>query len=260
MTATLISDFAIAIASGAVRVVDLTQPLEAATPILGLPPQFGTSWPFSLEQISKYDDQGSAWYWNNMSCGEHTGTHFDAPVHWVTGKDLPNNTTDTISAQKFIAPACVIDMTKRVASDPDYLVTIADIEAWEGEHGRIPSGSWALLRSGWSKRKDPKDFLNAGEDGPHTPGPHPDLPLFLAKERDAIGFGTETVGTDAGQSFAFDTPFPCHHNMHGAGKFGLPSLCNLDLLPPTGAVIIAAPLKIVNGSGSPVRVLALVPG
>ena len=82
---------------------------------------------------------------------------------------------------------------------------------------------------------------------------------MLAHDRDVLGVGVETIGTDAGQAGRFDPPFPNHAIMHGAGKFGLASLCNLDQLPPTGAIVIAAPLKIVNGSGSPLRVLALVP-
>jgi kynurenine formamidase len=82
---------------------------------------------------------------------------------------------------------------------------------------------------------------------------------MLARERDVLGVGVETIGTDAGQAGTFEPPFPNHSIMHGAGKFGLASLCNLDRLPPTGAVVIAAPLKIVNGSGSPLRVLAIVP-
>ena len=101
--------------------------------------------------------------------------------------------------------------------------------------------------------------MNIRDDGPHTPGPHPETVTFLAVERDVLGFGSETVGTDAGQAATFDPPFPCHTLMHGANKFGLASLANLDQLPPTGAVVIAAPLKIVNGSGSPLRVLALAP-
>ena len=83
--------------------------------------------------------------------------------------------------------------------------------------------------------------------------------LPLAHERYVLGVGVETIGTDAGQAGTFDPPFPNHNIMHGHGKFGLASLCNLDQLPPTGAVVIAAPLKLVNGSGSPVRALALVP-
>jgi len=115
-----------------------------------------------------------------------------------------------------------------------------------------------LLRTGWSRRTDPAAFQNVGADGPHSPGFHKDATIFLAQERDVLGVGVETVGTDAGQAGGFDPPFPNHTLMHGAGKFGLASLRNLDQLPPTGAVVIAAPLKIVNGSGSPLRVLALV--
>ncbi len=116
-----------------------------------------------------------------------------------------------------------------------------------------------LLRTGWSRRKDPAEFLNVGTDGPHSPGFDAAASRMLAQERDVLGVGVETIGTDAGQAGTFDPPFPNHSIMHGAGKFGLASLCNLDRLPPTGAVVIAAPLKIVNGSGSPLRVLAIVP-
>src|SRR5207237_10125074 len=96
-------------------------------------------------------------------------------------------------------------------------------------------------------------------DGAHPPGFHKSGSELLARERDVRGVGVEPVGTDAGQAGTFDPPFPNHATMHGAGKFGLASLCNLDQLPPTGAVVIAAPLKIVEGSGSPLRVLAITP-
>jgi len=258
MEQNILAGFVQALASGAIRVIDLTQPLDASTPIIQLPPEFGKSWPFELEEISKYDSRGPAWYWNNFSCGEHTGTHFDAPVHWVTGKDYPHNATDTIPAEKFFAPACVIDVSKEAAADNDFLLTREYIEGWEATHGRIEAGSWVLMRTDWSKRKAAEDFLNFKEDGSHVPGPHPELVPFLAKERDVIGWGSEGVGTDAGQAFRFDPPFPCHSLMHGSNKFGLASLTNLDQLPPKGAILITPPLKIVNGSGSPCRVLALV--
>jgi kynurenine formamidase len=260
MTTDVLTLFAAALAKGSIRVIDLTQPLEGATPILPLPPEFGQSWPFRLEEISRYDSRGPAWYWNNFACGEHTGTHFDAPIHWVTGKDHPQNATDSIPAQKFIAPACVIDASREARENPDFLLTQDHVAAWEAEHGRIPAGSWVLMRTDWSKRRGATAFLNVKEDGAHVPGPHPDLVPFLAKHRDVIGWGSEGVGTDAGQAFKFDPPFPCHSGMHGSNKFGLASLTNLDLLPPTGAVLITPPLKIVNGSGSPCRVLALVTG
>jgi kynurenine formamidase len=133
------------------------------------------------------------------------------------------------------------------------------VRAWEDKHGRIPAGSWVLLRTDWSKRTDPKDFFNVDEGGSHTPGFDKTTSEFLAYERDVLGVGVETVATDAGQAATFDPPFPNHHIMHGAGKFGLASLGNLDLLPPTGSILIAAPLKIVQGSGSPVRALAIIP-
>jgi isatin hydrolase len=245
--------------AGTLEVIDLTQPLGPDTPVIGLPPQFGASPGVTMQVISRYDDRGPAWYWNAISMGEHTGTHFDAPVHWITGKDLPDNRCDTIPARRFVGPACVIDVTSDVAKDEDFLLMPDHVEAWEREHGRIPAGAWVLLQSGWSKRVDPKHFLNVRDDGPHSPGFHKSTSQLLARERDVLGVGVETVGTDAGQAGTFDPPFPTHTTMHGAGKFGLASLRNLDQLPPTGAVVIAAPLRIVNGSGSPLRVLAITP-
>jgi len=246
--------------SGALRVVDLTQPLGPDTPVIGLPEMFASSPGVSLDVISRYDDNGPAWYWNTLSLGEHTGTHFDAPVHWITGKDLPDNACDTIPVGRFVGPACVIDVSEPVAQDADFLLTLDHLAAWEEEHGRIPTGAWVLLRTDWSKRSGAEAFLNVAEDGPHSPGFHADTSALLANDRDVLGVGVETVGTDAGQAGGFEPPFPNHTTMHGAGKFGLASLCNLDLLPPTGAVVIAAPLKIVDGSGSPLRVLAITPG
>ncbi len=244
------------LASGAVRVVDLSQRLEAETPVIGLPPPFAQSAPFRMEAVSCYDERGPGWYWNNLSLGEHTGTHFDAPVHWVSGRGLADNTTDTIAPARFVAPACVVDVEAECAADAGFLLTRARLLVWEGEHGRIPAGAWLLMRSGWSRRRRAA-FLNVGERGPVSPGPDAECVRFLV-ERDVAGFGTETVGTDAGQAFGFEPAFPCHTMMHGAGKFGLASLANLDQLPSTDAVIVAAPLKIAGGSGSPCRVLGLV--
>jgi kynurenine formamidase len=149
-------------------------------------------------------------------------------------------------------------MSREAASDPDFLLTQKHVEDWESRHGRIEAGSWVLMRTDWSKRKDPAAFANMKEDGSHVPGPHPELVPFLAKQRDVIGWGSEGVGTDAGQAYRFTPPFPCHSIMHGSGKFGLASLANLDQLPAKGSILITPPLKIVQGSGSPCRVLALV--
>jgi len=220
---------------------------------------FGQSPGVSMEIISCFDDKGPAWYWNTIRMGEHTGTHFDAPVHWITGKDLPNNACDTIPVGQFVGPACVIDVTREVASNEDFLLMPEDVTTWEMKHGRIPRGAWVLLRTGWSTRTGRDAFLNVRADGPHSPGFHKSTSELLAHDRDVLGVGVETVGTDAGQAATFDPPFPNHATMHGAGKFGIASLRNLEQLPATGAVVIAAPLKIVHGSGSPLRVLAIVP-
>jgi kynurenine formamidase len=259
VTAPLLGQLVAALDRGALRIVDLTQPLGPATPVIGLPPMFAPSPGVTIDVISRYDERGPAWYWNTLRCGEHTGTHFDAPIHWITGRDLPDNATDTIPPRRFVGPACVIDVTSDVARDADFLLTVARIEAWEREHGTIPAGAWLLLRTGWSARTDPAAFLNLAADGPHSPGFDAAASRLLAHDRDVLGVGVETIGTDAGQAGTFDPPFPNHTIMHGAGKCGLASLCHLDQLPATGAIVIAAPLKIVNGSGSPVRVLAITP-
>jgi kynurenine formamidase len=251
--ATLAAD----LANGQVQIVDLTQTLSEDTPVLVLPPMFGQCAPFSREEISRYDERGVAWYWSNFTVGEHTGTHFDAPVHWVSGAELPDNTVDRVSAQDFVAPAVVLDFSRQSAADPDFLLSVADIQAWEAEHGSIPPRSWVLFRTDWSKR-DVDAYTNRRDDGAHTPGPSAEAVRFLVDDRDILGFGVETIGTDAGQAHLLDPPYPAHTLLHGAGRYGLQCLADLDRLPPTGALIVAAPLKIRDGSGSPLRVLALV--
>jgi len=255
----ILSQFVEQLASGALRVVDLTQPLGPRTPVIALPPPFANAPGFRTWEISKYDEKGPFWYWKAFETSEHTGTHFDAPIHWSSGRDLPNNSVDTIPVQQFVGPACVVDITEEVNADVDYLLTVERVQRWEAEHGTIPAGAWVLVRTGWSKRTSPAEFLNLRDDGPHAPGITKDCSLFLADTRDIRGYGVETISTDAGQAGKFDPPHFNHYILHGRGKFGLSSLCNLDQLPPTGAVLITAPLKIVEGTGSPLRVLAIVP-
>ena len=251
-----LASLAALIAAGTVEVIDLTAPLHADTPILRLPEQFGQTAPFSLEEISRYDERGPAWYWNNIRTGEHTGTHLDAPNHWVTGKDLPD--VSQIPPQRLVGPAVVIDSSAEVAANPDYLLDVADLEEWQAANGPLPGKGWLLYRTGWSRHGDnPERFANADDSGPHTPGFTPAAAKYLAAT-DLLGVGVETVGTDAGQAGGFDPPYPCHNMLLGANKYGLTQLRNLDLLPPAGSLVIAAPLPITGGSGSPARVLALV--
>lgn len=255
-----LANFASALLSGQVSVVDLSAPLGPETPLIYLPPQIGKNTPpVKVHNISNYNQDGPFWSWNWLELGEHSGTHFDAPVHWITGKDYADGTTDTIPVKNFVAPVNVIDISTEAAADHDYLLTVDHVKAWEARHGRIEPGSWVLLRSDWYKRNGSAEtFLNADENGPHSPGPTAEAIEYVIGQG-AIGWGTETVGTDAGSAGGMNPPFPAHNLMHKANRYGLASLVNLDKLPPKGAILIAAPLKFVNGTGSPVRALALVP-
>ncbi len=257
--AATISALAAGLLSGSVKVVDLSAPLGPETPVLYLPPQFGKNTPkVKVHTISAYDQDGPFWAWNWLELGEHTGTHFDAPSHWITGKENPDNTTDTIPPQNFVAPLNVIDRSREAAADHDYLLTVESIKEWEAEHGEIEAGTWVVMRTDWYKRNGSSEaFLNADETGPHTPGPTAEAIEYLIS-KGIVGWGQETIGTDAGMAGGMTPPFPAHNLMHKANKYGLASLCNLDQLPAKGAILIAAPLKLVKGTGSPIRALALV--
>jgi len=253
------------LAGGGVKVVDLTAELGPDTPILHLPEDLARNTPqVAIHRISEYDTDGPFWAWNWLELGEHSGTHFDAPHHWLSGKDHPDGFTDTLSVQRLIAPVNVIDCSTEAAADPDFLLTAAHVKAWESQHGEIGPGEWVLMRSDWDRRAhDAALFLNEDpdphEDGSHSPGPSTDCIDYLLG-KGIVGWGTQCVGTDAGMAGKFSPPFPAHNFLHRDNCFGLASLCNLDQLPPKGAILIATPLKIKDGTGSPIRALALVPG
>jgi kynurenine formamidase len=247
-----------ALASGELEVVDLSQPLSESTPVIHLPEPFANTPGLKVHQISNYDDAGPAWAWRWLEIGEHVGTHFDAPIHWVTGKDKDD--LGTLPARNLIGPAIVFDRVAETEADPDYLLTVDDLKAWEDDHGAFPAGSWLFLRTGWDTRADDQAaFLNADSGMPRTPGFDVDCSRYIAEETAVVGVGVETVGIDAGGAGGFDPPFPLHNYLLGANKYGLTQLANLGQLPPTGALVIVAPMKLVGGTGSPARVLALVP-
>jgi kynurenine formamidase len=249
----LLEQLAASLDDGAIAVVDLTAPLSEATPVIRLPDGHGQAWPFQRERISRFDERGRQAYWNNLRMSEHTGTHFDAPAHWVSGRDLDD--VGRVPARRLVAPAAVLDCSREAAADPDFLLEREHVDAWEDEHGPLPDGGWLLYRTGWDARLvDSEAFLNGG----HTPGVAPACARYLAEETRLIGIGVETVGTDAGLAATLDPPFPCHWYFQGANKYGLTQLQRLAELPPRGALVVAGPLPIVDGSGSPARVLALV--
>ncbi|MEE4025085.1 cyclase family protein [Gordonia sp. PKS22-38] len=253
----VLTDFIDAITTGSLEVIDLTTPLSAATPALRLPDPFVNLIDFSLEEVSAYNEPGPFWRHNNIHTGEHIGTHLDAPVHWITGRD--GDDVSQIPVQRLIGKAAVLDLTAKVADNPDYLLTIADVEEWEGTHGQLDAGTWLLLQTGWESRGGSEaEFLNADDTGSHTPGVASDCAEWLAAQRDITGLGVETVGVDAGLAAGFDPAFPVHHYFLGNDKYGLTSLRNLGRLPATGALLVVTPLPIVGGTGSPSRVLAVI--
>ena len=241
-----------------VEVIDLTHVLDDKTPPIRLPPPKVSPPRFTLRELSRYDARGEHEYWNAFETGEHVGTHFDAPVHWHTGRELED--VSAVPAQRLIAPASVLDVSDACAGDPDHLVTVDDVQDFERVHGGLPEGGWLLIRTGWDRRYgDERSFLGLDEeDRPHWPGVTVECARWLADEAPVIGLGIDCIGTDAASSHEFDPPHPAHHFLHGAGKYGMSLLANLHRLPAVGAVVIAAPLRIGGGSGSPMRALALV--
>lgn len=250
--------------SGDIKIVDCTAQLGPDTPILHLPEDFAKNTPkVEIHKISEYDADGPFFAWNWMKLGEHSGTHFDAPHHWISGKDHADGYTDTLDVQRIMAPVNVIDCSVESAADNDFLLTAEHVKIWESTHGEINPGEWVVMRTDWDKRAhDAALFLNDDpdphEDGSHSPGPTTDCIDYLLS-KGIVGWGTQCIGTDAGMAGKFSPPYPAHNYLHRDNCFGLASLCNLDQLPPKGAMLIAAPLKIEHGTGSPIRALALVP-
>ena len=140
------------------------------TPLIKLPPPFKNTPPIKVHTISNYDADGPYWAWNWLELGEHSGTHFDAPVHWITGKDYKDGTTDKLPVQKLVAPVNVIDCSKETAADEDFLLTADGVKAWESKHGEIKKGEWVVMRTGWFPRnRSEAEFLNVRDNMPHSP-------------------------------------------------------------------------------------------
>lgn len=255
---TALSDLAEQLVNGSIEVVDLTNRLSADTPTLQLPEPFSNLIDFSLEEVSAFDAAGPMWRHNNIHTGEHIGTHLDAPRHWISGRD--GDDVSQIPVRRLVGRACVIDMSAQALQDPDFLLEVDHLEAWEAQHGKLPEGGWLLYRTGWDARSQDRDaFLNFYEGASHTPGISAEAARWLAEETAIAGYGVETVGIDAGNAFVLDPPMPAHYHLLGNDKYGITSLQNLNRLPATGAIVVVSPLPIVGGTGSPTRVLALVP-
>jgi kynurenine formamidase len=232
------------VANGRAEVVDLTHDLKEGTPL------FPGGVAFSLEPLTQLTD---GYYMNSFVCGEHTGTHVDAPAHF--GKGLPS--VDEISPTRLVSQGILINVQAKSGANSDYVLTLLELQQWEKTNGRIPPRSLVILNTGWHQRwESPDRYLNRDDTGTmHFPGFGADAVRFLIKERDVNGLGIDTASIDSGKNTAFDS----HKALLLAGRYQVENLDSLNLLPARGFSVIVAPMKISRGSGAPARVFAIVP-
>ena len=227
------------------HLMDLTHTLSPDFPVF---PSFE---PMRMTTLVTVANDG--FYANRWDLGEHTGTHMDAPAHFV---DRPGTwTADEVPPDRLIAPLVVVHIHERASRDPDAWVTVDDLVGWERQYGRIPDGAVVCMHSGWESRvADPAAFLNADSAGVlHFPGFSPDAAAWLVHERQPFGIGVDTLSLDIGAS----TDFKVHLTVLGANLFGLENLANLAKVPPAGATLIIGAPKVRRASGGPCRVLAV---
>lgn len=238
---------------GGGTIIDLTHAFDADT----------TYWPtapgFELTVDFKGSTEGGYYYEaNSFSAAEHGGTHLDAPSHFAEG----GQHTDAIPLGHLMGPAVVIDVSQQAAANRDYLVSVADFEAWEAAHGRLPDGVIVLLRTGfdqlWGNREAYLGTAKRGAEAVpllHFPGLHPEAASWLVEHRAIHAIGLDTASIDYGQSSGFES----HRILFAANIPAFENVANLGALPLTGFQVIALPMKIRGGSGGPLRIVAIVP-
>ena len=234
------------------ELIDLTWPYDEHTLYWPTSPSA-----FELKQLA-YGATPGGWFYSSYAIctPEHGGTHLDAPIHFAEGMQ----TVDRIPLERLIAPAIVIDVADRAASNADYRLTADDVRAWESQNGTIAAGTIVLLRTGWGKRW-PNRKAYFGDDTPgstdnlHFPSYGEDAARLLVEERRVAVLGVDTASIDYGQS----RDFIVHRIANGADVPGLENVAHLDRLPARGALVMALPMKIAGGSGGPVRIVGVVP-
>lgn len=225
------------------RVVDLTHELSPEIPL------FPGAEPMRITPLVTVRQNG--YYGNRLDLWEHSGTHMDAPAHFVEGAP----TAEKLPVSLLIAPLAVVHIHGRAARDPDTQLSVDDLLAYEKQYGRLPKGAFVAMHSGWETRwQDPMAFLNQDASGTlHFPGFSPEAAAFLVREREIVGIGVDTLSLDFGPSKDFKT----HITVLGAGKYGLENLANLAQVPPAGALIFVGGPKHKAASGGPVRAVAV---
>ncbi len=207
--------------------------------------------PFKYETIATINDDGV--FSGAYSTPEHLGTHIDAPNHFENNQP----SVDRLKLESLVGQAYVLDISKKVEQNPDYVLTVDDITLWEKSNGRIVDRSIVLLNTGWWNKWNNFDkYKNADVNNKlHFPGYSPESAKFLVEMRNIDGIGIDTLSADCGISSNFEV----HHIINGAGKYILENVANLDKLPPSGAMLIIAPIKIEGGSGGQARIWAILP-
>ena len=220
-------------------------------------------WPtaktFTLEQVAEGETAGGYWYEaNNFAAAEHGGTHLDAPVHFARGGD----TADEIPLRRLVGRGVVVDVSADALTDRDYQVSPADFAAHEREHGRIPRRAIVLLRTGYGRFwPDRQRYMGTAELGDaavpklHFPGLHPDGAEWLVEKRRVRAVGIDTASIDFGQSKLFES-----HQVLGAANLPVfENVANVHRLPAENFLFVGLPMKIDEGSGGPLRAMAIVP-
>lgn len=233
--------------NGKCTIIDLTYSLNSSNAYW--PGQLYS--PFKYEIVATLENDGV--FSGMYSTPEHLGTHIDAPNHFENNQI----SVDKIKLESLIGYAAVIDISVKAADNADYQLTIEDITLWEKSNGQIQNGSIVLLNTGWWKRwNDYNKYKNADKDNIlHFPGYSADAARFLTEKRNVKGIGIDTLSVDYGISSGFIV----HHIINGKGKYILENVANLDRLPPKGAILVIAPIKIEGGSGGQTRIWAILP-
>ena len=228
------------------HVVDLTHALSEDTPYIPVP---GITFPFKKTSMATVAKNGVAAY--RWEIHEHLGTQIDAPNHFFDGA----LSLERLPVASLVVPLVVVDLSTRTASDADASLTVADIEAWERQHGRIPSKAAVFMKSGWDARiGDGKAFVNHDASGVmHFPGFSAEAATFLARSRDVAGIGVDTLSLDPGR----DTTYATHKAWLATGKWGVELVANLSDVPPTGATVFVGATKVTGATGGPVRLIAV---
>lgn len=227
-----------------VRVVDLSAPLSEQTVL----------WPGEepLEAVVLDPGQDDGSYSRRVSLPEHVGTHLDAPCHYSAGQA----TVAEIPVEQLVRPVCVIDISDDVGDDPDAELSVAQVERFEASHGRIPAGAAVFLRTGWERWREDRDRYAGAGDDLRFPAFGTPAAQLLVEQRGVVGLGVDSLGIDPGH--AHDAPVHSQVSLP-RGVWHLENLVNLALLPPTGAWVVVGVPKLVDGSGFPARVIALLP-